>query len=86
MVNRGTFGGSAVDTTITTDNYGRARTNYKAPPDTGSVNLSAELLSMSDVYSVMIPVRSQGQTIGGLLSLSAADNTLFADNGAQRHR
>lgn len=82
MVNRGTFESGAVDTTITTDNYGRARTNYTAPPDTGNVNFSAELLSMADVYAVTIPVRSQGQTIGGLLSLDVADDTLFADNGA----
>ncbi|MBU1921133.1 Ig-like domain-containing protein, partial [bacterium] len=82
MVNRGTFESGAVDTTITTDNYGRARTNYTAPPDTGNVNFSAELLSMADVYNLVIPVRSQGQTIGGLLSIDVADDTLFADNGA----
>ena len=77
MVNRGTFGEGAVDTTITTDNYGRARASYNAPPDTGNVNLSVELLSMSDIRSVLIPVRSQGQTLSGVLSLSVADDTLF---------
>jgi adhesin/invasin len=81
-VNRGTFASGTVDTTITTDNYGRARTNYTAPPDTGNVSFSAELLSMADVHSLLIPVRSQGQTLGGLLSVTVGEDTLFADNGA----
>ncbi|MBK8128633.1 MAG: Ig-like domain-containing protein [bacterium] len=79
---RGTFGEDGPDVTIPADNYGVARTLYTAPADTGNVSLHIELVSMQTAQSRSLPVQVGAGSQDGLLSVSADEDTLFADNGA----
>ena len=79
---RGSFGDGGADVTVTTDNYGNARTSYTAPHDTGNVSLHVELVSMQTTQTRSIRVSEAGSDPNGLISVVADDDTLFADNGA----
>ena len=79
---RGSFGEGGADVTVTTDNYGNARTSYTAPHDTGNVSLHVELVSMQTTQTRSIRVSEAGSDPNGLISVVADDDTLFADNGA----
>ncbi|MCL4306584.1 Ig-like domain-containing protein [bacterium] len=83
---RGSFGAAGPDTTVVTDNYGKARTSYTAPADTGNVSLHVELLSMQATQTRTISVTTTGSDPNGLVSAIADDDTLFADNGASSTR
>jgi len=79
---RGSFGENGPDVTIAADNYGIAKTLYTAPEDTGNVSLHIELVSMQTAQSRTLPVLVGAGSQDGLLSVSADEDTLFADNGA----
>lgn len=79
---RGSFDEAGSDVMIETDNYGVARTLYTAPEDTGNVSLHVELVSMQTAQSRQIRVSDGAPTLNGLVSVTADEDTLFADNGA----
>lgn len=79
---RGSFDEDGPDVMIETDNYGVARTLYSAPEDTGNVSLHVELVSMQTAQSRQIRVSDGAPTLNGLVSVTADEDTLFADNGA----
>jgi adhesin/invasin len=83
--NRGTFGSARADTTVPTDQTGWARSQFRAPDDSGNVLLRAELLSMAEVRSAVIGVSSM-PVREGLLTLWTEMDTLFADNGVSTTR
>ncbi|MCB9366706.1 MAG: Ig-like domain-containing protein [Calditrichaeota bacterium] len=83
-VTRGTFGTSGTDTTVITDNYGKARTPYTAPAEVGNVSLHVELVSMQTTQSRTFSVTETGSDPNGLVTVAADDDSLFADNGASQ--
>jgi adhesin/invasin len=84
-VTRGTLGSGTEDTTVQSDGSGIARTTFTAPPDTGSVLVRAELLSMSETRTSTVHVTT-APINEGLLSVWSDADSLYADNGVSSTR